>query len=44
MPNPPRIRDPNTTEKSVGLKGPLHLNLFGKCTSALLMAVKSAHA
>jgi len=44
MPDPARIPDPNTIEKSVVLKGRLHLNLFGKCTSSLLMAVKSRHA
>jgi hypothetical protein len=43
-PNPLRIPNPNTTEKSVVLNGRLHLNLFGKCTSSLLMAVKSHHA
>jgi len=38
------MSDPNTTEKNVVRKGRLHLNLFGKCTSSLLMAVKSSHA
>jgi hypothetical protein len=44
MPNPLRIPDPNTTEKSRVLNGRLDLNLFGKYTSSLLMGVKSNHA
>ena len=44
MPNPSRITDPNTTEKSVVRKGRLRRNLFGKCTSSLLMAAKNNHA
>ncbi|SLM41893.1 exported hypothetical protein [Nitrospira sp. ND1] len=40
---PPSVLNPNTTEKCVVRKGRLHRNVFGKCTSALLMGVKKNH-
>jgi len=42
-PNPLRITNPNTTEKCVVRTGRFHRNVFGKCTSALLMGVKKNH-
>ncbi|CAE6703538.1 conserved hypothetical protein [Nitrospira defluvii] len=42
-PTPPEFLDPNTTEKCVVRKGRFHRNVFGKCTSGLLMGVKKNH-